>query len=63
MRQDGWPEWLEQLAEAGRVTRFRAERVDFWVALERLDLLQAAYPDSARSDSRRWWFPDSHRSL
>jgi ATP-dependent Lhr-like helicase len=48
LRQEGWPEWLEELAEAGRVTRLRSSEgqtgIDCWVALERLDLMQAAYP-------------------
>jgi len=48
LRQDGWPEWLEELAETGRVTRLRSREgqtgIDCWVALERLDLMHAAYP-------------------
>jgi ATP-dependent Lhr-like helicase len=60
MRQDGWPQWLEDLAEAGRVTRLRDGAVDFWVALERLDLLQAAYPQAQATPPLT--VPDSHRN-
>ncbi|MDQ2822273.1 MAG: DEAD/DEAH box helicase [Pseudomonadota bacterium] len=61
LRQDGWPDWLEQLAESGRVTRFRtSDGIDFWVALERLDLLQAAYPEAQAQPALV--VPDSHRS-
>jgi ATP-dependent Lhr-like helicase len=62
MRQDGWAIWLEELAEAGRVTRLRSsDGVDFWVALERLDLLEAAYPDAQATPTLS--IPASHRSL
>jgi ATP-dependent Lhr-like helicase len=61
MRQDGWAQWLEDLAEAGRVTRLRSgDGVDVWVALERLELLQAAYPDAQATPALA--IPDSHRS-
>jgi ATP-dependent Lhr-like helicase len=60
MRQDGWPQWLEDLAEAGRVTRLRDGDADFWVALERLDLLQAAYPQAQATPPLT--IPSSHRS-
>jgi ATP-dependent Lhr-like helicase len=47
--QEGWLEWLAALAAAGRATRLRSAAedggsVDWWVALERLACLQAAYP-------------------
>jgi len=47
-REDGWPAWLEALSNSGRATRLRDERsgAHFWVALERLACLQAAYPDA-----------------
>ncbi|HEX8480196.1 MAG TPA: DEAD/DEAH box helicase, partial [Telluria sp.] len=62
MRQDGWATWLEELAEAGRVTRLRSsDGVDFWVALERLDLLEAAYPDARATPALS--IPASHRSV
>lgn len=61
MRQDGWPQWLEDLAEAGRVTRLRDEAgIDCWVALERLDLLQAAYPHAHATPALV--VPASHRA-
>ena len=45
---ENWPAWLAELAAAGRVTRMRgAGGIDFWVALERLDCLQAAYTDTS----------------
>lgn len=45
---ENWPAWLAELAAAGRVTRMRgAGGIDFWVALEQLDCLQAAYPDTS----------------
>ena len=60
LRQDGWAEWLEQLAEAGRATRLKvAGGIDCWVALERLDLLQAAYPEAQATPPLA--IPDSHR--
>jgi ATP-dependent Lhr-like helicase len=60
MRQDGWPAWLEGLAETGRATRLRASHgADFWVALERLDCVQAAYPQALASPALV--VPDSHR--
>jgi ATP-dependent Lhr-like helicase len=47
-RGEGWPAWLEALSASGRATRLRDDRsgADFWVALERLACLQAAYPDA-----------------
>ena len=62
MRQDGWATWLEELAEAGRVTRLRSsDGVDLWVALERLDLLEAAYPGAQATPQLD--IPASHRSV
>ncbi|MGZ5198555.1 MAG: DEAD/DEAH box helicase [Telluria sp.] len=58
-REDGWPDMLAQLAAAGRATRLRDGEADFWVALERLDLLQAAYPQATASPPLA--VPDSHR--
>jgi ATP-dependent Lhr-like helicase len=47
-REQGWLGWLEALAAGGRATRLRDAQsgADFWVALERLACLQAAYPDA-----------------
>ncbi|MES2759302.1 MAG: DEAD/DEAH box helicase [Pseudomonadota bacterium] len=60
IRNSGWPAWLEALAEAGRATRLRDGRgVDFWVALERLDCMQAAYPGAQGTPALA--VPDSHR--
>ena len=60
LRQPGWPEWLEQLADNGRATRLRdGAGVDLWVALERLDCLQAAYPDAQATPALT--VPASHR--
>jgi ATP-dependent Lhr-like helicase len=68
-RQPGWPDWLAALAKQGRATRLRGagagadvapqDRADLWVALERLDCLQAAYPDASASPVLP--IPDSHR--
>ncbi|MES2325163.1 MAG: DEAD/DEAH box helicase [Pseudomonadota bacterium] len=51
----GWALWLEGLAENGRVTRLG----DFWVALERLDCMQAAYPGAVPVPALE--IPASHR--
>jgi ATP-dependent Lhr-like helicase len=60
LRQDGWPAWLEALAESGRATRLRdSHGADFWVALERLDCMQAAYPQALASPALA--IPASHR--
>ncbi len=60
LRQDGWPAWLDALAENGRATRLRdAHGADFWVPLERLACMQAAYPQALASPARA--IPDSHR--
>ena len=57
---EGWPDWLAQLAAAGRATRLRAAGgIDAWVALERLDLMQAAYPDAVAAPPLA--VPASHR--
>ncbi|KQX01290.1 ATP-dependent DNA helicase [Massilia sp. Root418] len=67
-RQPGWPEWLATLAQQGRATRLRATgtdnaalygRADLWVALERLDCVQAAYPGATATPALA--IPDSHR--
>ncbi|HEY4316088.1 MAG TPA: DEAD/DEAH box helicase, partial [Herbaspirillum sp.] len=59
-RQDGWLDWLKALAKGGRATRLRDNGgVDFWVALERLDCMQAAYPDALAAPPLV--VPDSHR--
>jgi ATP-dependent Lhr-like helicase len=58
--QDGWPAWLAELAESGRATRLRDDRgADFWVALERLACMQAAYPGAHAAPALA--IPDSHR--
>jgi ATP-dependent Lhr-like helicase len=59
LAQEGWLVWLEELAAGGRATRLRGNGVDFWVALERLDCLQAAYPEALASPALA--VPDSHR--
>ena len=44
-RNDGWPQWLDALAKAGRATRMQIAQQDtLWVAAERLACLQAIYP-------------------
>ena len=58
-QQEGWPAWLAALAEAGRATRMRGPGADFWVALERLDCLRAAYPDAVAAPALA--VPASHR--
>lgn len=58
--QVGWPDWLAELAAAGRATRLRAPAgLDCWVALERLDCLRAVYPDASVAPDLQ--VPDSHR--
>ena len=60
LAQQGWPAWLEALAESGRATRLRDQHgADFWVALERLDCMQAAYPRALASPALA--IPASHR--
>jgi ATP-dependent Lhr-like helicase len=60
MRQEDWPAWLEELAEGGRATRLRnSQGADFWVPLERLDCVQAAYPLAQATPALS--IPDSHR--
>jgi ATP-dependent Lhr-like helicase len=59
LAQEGWLAWLEGLAASGRATRLRGDGGDFWVALERLDCLQAAYPQALASPALA--VPDSHR--
>jgi len=59
VRQEGWPAWLEALAESGRATRLRDDQgADFWVALERLACMQAAYPQAQATPALT--IPDSH---
>ncbi|MEQ5842594.1 DEAD/DEAH box helicase [Paraburkholderia acidicola] len=44
-RNDGWPQWLDALAKAGRATRMQIAQHDtLWVAAERLACLRAIYP-------------------
>jgi ATP-dependent Lhr-like helicase len=58
--QDGWLAWLEALAASGRATRLRdGHGADFWVALERLDCVRAAYPQAQASPALE--VPESHR--
>jgi ATP-dependent Lhr-like helicase len=60
MRHDDWPQWLEDLAESGRATRLRDDGgFDAWVALERFDMLQAAYPHALATPALT--VPESHR--
>ena len=60
LTQAGWPAWLEALAESGRATRLRDNQgADFWVALERLACMQAAYPLALATPALT--VPDSHR--
>ncbi|MGO4378153.1 DEAD/DEAH box helicase [Pseudoduganella sp. RAF19] len=48
LANEGWNDWLGALADSGRATRLRlAGGPEFWVALERLACLHAAYPDAA----------------
>ena len=63
-RQADWPAWLAVLAAGGRATRLcgpggAAGPVDLWVALERLDCLQAVYPDATIAPPLV--VPESHR--
>jgi ATP-dependent Lhr-like helicase len=58
--QEGWAGWLAELAAHGRAIRLRNDQgADLWVPLERLDCLQAAYPDAQASPALA--IPDSHR--
>ncbi|TFW32894.1 DEAD/DEAH box helicase [Massilia horti] len=60
IQEDGWTIWLEALAASGRATRLRdGQGVDFWVPLERLDCMQAAYPQALASPELT--IPESHR--
>jgi ATP-dependent Lhr-like helicase len=45
-REDGWQEWIDGLAAAGRAMRLRDadSGADLWVARERLSCAQAAWP-------------------
>lgn len=43
---EGWPALLASLAGSGRATRLDTGGAAFWVALERLPCLLAAYPDA-----------------
>ncbi|MDB5746577.1 MAG: box helicase, partial [Massilia sp.] len=52
--------WLAELAAAGRATRMRSSSgLDAWVALERFELMQAAYPEAVSEPALA--IPDSHR--
>ncbi|MGJ9416593.1 DEAD/DEAH box helicase [Massilia sp. CMS3.1] len=57
--REGWPRWLEELAEAGRAARVRGDGLQAWVALERLDCVLAAYPAAVATPDLT--IPDSHR--
>ncbi|MBD8528465.1 MULTISPECIES: DEAD/DEAH box helicase [unclassified Massilia] len=57
--REGWALWLEDLTEAGRATRVRTDGLQAWVALERLDLVLAAYPGAETNPVLT--IPDSHR--
>lgn len=58
--REGWPAWLAELAGAGRAARMQtAGGLDAWVALERLDCVQAAWPDASATPSLD--IPASHR--
>ena len=59
--REGWPLWLEELAEAGRATRLRRDDLGLqaWVALERLDCVLAAYPGAETTPVLT--IPASHR--
>ena len=59
LAREGWPQWLEELAEAGRATRVRGDGLQAWAALERLDCVLAAYPGAAATPALT--IPDSHR--
>ena len=60
LHQEGWPGWLAALAASGRATRLRdAHGADFWVALERLACLQAAYPQAQAAPALS--IPERHR--
>ncbi|TFW24197.1 DEAD/DEAH box helicase, partial [Duganella callida] len=59
--REGWPGWLQSLADSGRATRLRSRDADLWTALERLPCVQAAYPDAgatpplqARDNGEEW---------
>lgn len=43
---EGWDTWLAALVAGGRATRLQGGGADFYVALERLACLRAAYPDA-----------------
>lgn len=44
--EDGWRAMLADLVDAGRATRLQGDGADFWVALERLACVRAAYPQA-----------------
>jgi ATP-dependent Lhr-like helicase len=46
LANEGWHDWLAQLAAGGRATFLHRDGAGFWVALERLACVQAAYPDA-----------------
>ncbi|HEX5342638.1 MAG TPA: DEAD/DEAH box helicase [Duganella sp.] len=47
-REDGWQEWIDDLAAAGRAMRLfdDSSGADLWVTRERLPCTQAAWPDA-----------------
>jgi ATP-dependent helicase Lhr and Lhr-like helicase len=45
--QDGWNDWLGELAQSRRVTRLTTKRATFWIPAERLRHFQAVWPDAA----------------
>jgi ATP-dependent Lhr-like helicase len=62
LKQDGWPAWLEELAANGRATRLcDSHGADFWVPLERLDCVQAAYPEALALPALA--VPERHRRI
>ena len=59
-REEGWLGMLAELVSAGRATRLRdSGGADLWVALERLDGVQAVYPQASAAPPLA--IPDSHR--
>jgi ATP-dependent Lhr-like helicase len=68
----GWQTWLAELRDAGRATRFIAEKHVAWTAAERLPLLQSAWPNGRaetgvsvpeRHRRERWTREDAVREI